>query len=172
MTQPTPIDLPCTMCVAPHLGMRHLFYVLMLYLSSTVHIPFPAARLAKIALRALAVDEELSPLVHRAFFVEPSTASPAGFSPSPRTGGALHLAIDQQRAIDKEGSVLVTQYSATTNRMLRVAVNGFFESLGVVMACIRELDVEVVDADWIGDGNEEVDMLRRVQGLEEQGTIG
>jgi len=56
--------------------------------------------------------------------------------------------------------------------MLRVAVNGFFESIGVVMACIRELDVEVVDANWIGDGNEEVDMLKKVQGLEEQGTIG
>jgi len=68
--------------------------------------------------------------------------------------------------------VLVTHYSATTNRMLRVAVNGFFESVGVVIACMRELDVDVVSDEWIGDGDDEVDQLNRVQGLEEGGTVG
>ena len=56
--------------------------------------------------------------------------------------------------------------------MLRVAVNGFFESLGVVVACMRELDVEVVGNEWRGEGVEEVDELRKVQGLEERGVIG
>lgn len=53
--------------------------------------------------------------------------------------------------------------------MLRVAVNGFFESLGVVVSCMRELDEEVVGDEWVGDGVEEVDELRKVQGLEERG---
>lgn len=56
--------------------------------------------------------------------------------------------------------------------MLRVAVNGFFESVGVVVACMRELDVDVVEEEWVGDGAVEVDELRRVQGLEERGVIG
>jgi len=56
--------------------------------------------------------------------------------------------------------------------MLRVAVNGFFESLGVVLACMRELDGDVVGEEWKGEGVQAVDELRRVQGLEERGVIG
>lgn len=41
-------------------------------------------------------------------------------------------------------TVLTTIYAATTNRMLRVAVNGFLESLGVVLAVMEELDVDVL----------------------------
>ena len=66
----------------------------------------------------------------------------------------------------------MTTYKATTNRMLRVAVNGFFESLGVVVGCMTELDVDVVGEKWVGDEVEEVDELRKVQGLEEKGLIG
>ena len=44
----------------------------------------------------------------------------------------------------KELSVLRTEYKATTNRMLRVAVNGFMESLGVVLGVMEELDVDVL----------------------------
>lgn len=77
-------------------------------------------------------------------------------------------------------TVLVTHYRATTNRMLRVAVNGFFESLGVVFDCMRELDVDAVARDWVGafasnaEDNEgkEVRQLERVQGLEERDVIG
>jgi EKC/KEOPS complex subunit PCC1/LAGE3 len=43
-------------------------------------------------------------------------------------------------------TVLVTEYKATTNRMLRVAVNGFMESLGVVLSVMEELDVDVLGA--------------------------
>ena len=41
-------------------------------------------------------------------------------------------------------TVLRTEYKATTNRMLRVAVNGFMESLGVVLGVMEELDVDVI----------------------------
>jgi len=45
-----------------------------------------------------------------------------------------------------EQSILRTEYKATTNRMLRVAVNGFMESLGVVLQVMEELDVDVLAA--------------------------
>ncbi|KAH0558521.1 hypothetical protein GP486_004821 [Trichoglossum hirsutum] len=44
-----------------------------------------------------------------------------------------------------EGSVLRTEYKAATDRMLRVAVNGFMESVGVVLGVMEELDVDVLD---------------------------
>ncbi|KAF2834226.1 Pcc1-domain-containing protein [Patellaria atrata CBS 101060] len=82
----------------------------------TLNIPFPSARLATAALRALRVDAELSPLVSRGL----SSSSPGS-------------------------STLLVQYAATTNRMLRVAVNGFFESLRVIIGVMEELDLDVVD---------------------------
>ena len=42
-------------------------------------------------------------------------------------------------------TMLLVLYSATTNRMLRVSVNGFFESLGVVIQSMEELDLDVID---------------------------
>lgn len=44
----------------------------------------------------------------------------------------------------EEKSILRTEYRATTNRMLRVSVNGFFESMGVVLGIMQELDVDVL----------------------------
>lgn len=44
----------------------------------------------------------------------------------------------------EEKTVLRTEYKATTNRMLRVSVNGFFESMGVVLGVMQELDVDVL----------------------------
>jgi EKC/KEOPS complex subunit PCC1/LAGE3 len=88
----------------------------------TISVPLPTARLASAALKSLRVDEELSPLVRRSF----STVSPSG--------------------ADNE-TVLKTEYKATTNRMLRVAVNGFMESLGVVLGVMEELDVDVLGKD-------------------------
>lgn len=41
-------------------------------------------------------------------------------------------------------TILRTEYKATTNRMLRVAVNGFMESLGVVLGVMEELDIDVL----------------------------
>ncbi|KAH7364441.1 transcription factor Pcc1-domain-containing protein [Rhexocercosporidium sp. MPI-PUGE-AT-0058] len=98
--------------------------------SLTIDLPVPTARLASIALRALAVDKELSPLVCRSF----STITPSSSS----------SAEDVTKGVDKDQSVLRTEYKATTNRMLRVAVNGFMESLSVVLGIMEELDVDVL----------------------------
>ncbi|KAI9759533.1 MAG: cell division control protein 14 [Chaenotheca gracillima] len=82
-----------------------------------------------IALRALEVDKELSPLVQRSFLLAaPDTSD--------------HVQDDVGSGSEK--TVLETRYKATTNRMLRVAVNGFMESLGVVVGVMEELDVDVL----------------------------
>ncbi|KAI9640910.1 hypothetical protein NHQ30_010752 [Ciborinia camelliae] len=97
--------------------------------SLTIDLPLPTPRLASAALSALSVDAELSPLVHRTFSLVSAPTSPQPSSspetPSPQT-------------------ILRTSYRATTNRMLRVAVNGFMESLGVVLGVMEELDVDVL----------------------------
>jgi EKC/KEOPS complex subunit PCC1/LAGE3 len=46
-----------------------------------------------------------------------------------------------------EETILRTEYKATTNRMLRVAVNGFMESLSVVLGIMEELDVDVLSVE-------------------------
>lgn len=96
---------------------------------SVIHIPFPSERLASAALRTLRVDQELSPLVHRDFSTVTAAESEAG---------AVSTA---------ERSVLRTEYKATTNRMLRVAVNGFMESLDLVIGVMEELDLDVLEAE-------------------------
>ncbi|KAF9879058.1 transcription factor pcc1 [Colletotrichum karsti] len=87
--------------------------------SLTIDVPFPTPRLASVAHRALAVDKELSPLVRRTFSVE-ETAGDAS-------------------------AILRVQYKATTNRMLRVSVNGLMESLNLVVEVMEELDVDVLE---------------------------
>jgi EKC/KEOPS complex subunit PCC1/LAGE3 len=47
----------------------------------------------------------------------------------------------------QDNIILRTEYRATTNRMLRVAVNGFMESLSVVLGVMEELDVDVLGVD-------------------------
>lgn len=79
-------------------------------------------------MRALQVDAELSPLVHRRFSLVSSASEDATAD-----DGFDH----------PETTILRTEYSATTNRMLRVAVNGFMESLGVVLHVMEELDIDV-----------------------------
>lgn len=95
----------------------------------TIDLPLPTARLATIAQRTLQVDKELSPLVRRSF----STVSPAS--------------IQRSGSHSSETSILRTEYKATTNRMLRVAVNGFMESLGVVLGVMEELDIDMLGVD-------------------------
>jgi EKC/KEOPS complex subunit PCC1/LAGE3 len=63
-----------------------------------------------------------------------STVSTVSQNPSDVTG-LIHTS---------EETVLRTEYKATTNRMLRVAVNGFMESLSVVLGVMEELDVDVL----------------------------
>ncbi|KAI0013361.1 Pcc1-domain-containing protein [Xylariaceae sp. FL0662B] len=90
----------------------------------TIEVPFPTSRLASVALRSLQVDKELSPLVTRTFSIKSSTEEEG------------HV----------EGNVLRTEYKATTNRMLRVAVNSFMESLNLVIEVMEELDEDVLGA--------------------------
>lgn len=44
------------------------------------------------------------------------------------------------------GVVLRAEYAATTNRMLRVSVNGFMENLALVLEVMEELDVDALEA--------------------------
>lgn len=96
---------------------------------SVLNVPFPTARLATTALKAIQVDPELSPLVRRQLTVVPAPTATQG-SPS---GGDAHV------------QLLEVQYRATTNRMLRVAVNGFMESLKLVVEVMEQLDTDVLD---------------------------
>ncbi|KAL4950124.1 transcription factor Pcc1-domain-containing protein [Aspergillus filifer] len=93
----------------------------------TISLPLSSNRLASSALRALEVDAELSPHVRRSFALKSSNAE------------------DQAKEGEEGKTVLETTYKATTNRMLRVAVNGFMESLGVVLGVMEELDVDVLN---------------------------
>ncbi|PKK42343.1 hypothetical protein CI102_13379 [Trichoderma harzianum] len=92
--------------------------------SIQLRIPFPTPRLASTALKALQVDPELSPLVQRHLSVVSSSSSS-----------------------DDHAEVLQVEYQATTNRMLRVAVNSFMEGLKLVLEVMEQLDVDVLAAD-------------------------
>ncbi|PNP77309.1 hypothetical protein FNYG_09185 [Fusarium nygamai] len=94
-----------------------------------LNVPFPTARLATTALKAIQVDPELSPLVRRQLTVVPAPKSTQG-SPS---------------GDDADVQLLEVHYRATTNRMLRVAVNGFMESLKLVVEVMEQLDTDVLD---------------------------
>ena len=96
-------------------------------MARTLDIPFPNARLASVALQSLRVDKELSSLVHRDFFIV--TAPEA--KPHATEGEAPN--------------VLRVEYKAATNRMLRVAVNSFFDSLALVLEVMEELDSGVLE---------------------------
>ena len=95
------------------------------------------------------MDEELSALVKRAFSLVSLSSSNAG---------ALHNDDVEHK------TVLRVHYKATTPRMLRVAVNGFFESLGVIVQVMEELDIDVLHDKGAED-------LKGVQGIE-QGVTG
>ena len=70
---------------------------------------------------------------------------------APDTGSAVE---------DNARHCLRTVYRATTNRMLRVSVNGFFESMAVVLQVMEELDVDVVHEKGL-------ESMERVQGVEQ-----
>ncbi|PSS03646.1 CTAG/Pcc1 family [Coniella lustricola] len=118
--------------------------------SLILNVPFPTRRLSSIAMEALAVDKELSPLVQRRFStIAPeaaaiiTTSSGGGSSISTTTGTGLSTSTSQ--GID-DGYVLQIHYRATTNRMLRVAVNSFMDSLALILEVMEKLDVDVLEA--------------------------
>jgi len=119
-----------------------------------ITLPLPTHRLASSALRALSVDAELSPLVRRSLLLtSPEDTSSASSDILRSAVASVHISGDAPStssagvngAGGNEGlTVLKTEYKATTNRMLRVAVNGFMESLGVVLGVMEELDIDVL----------------------------
>ncbi|KAL8653471.1 MAG: hypothetical protein Q9210_002077 [Variospora velana] len=116
--------------------------------SLVIAIPLPTHRLASSALRALQVDAELSPLVRRSFnLVSPnetqSEASNGSVDAPSLNGNPAQESTNGDIPLE-EKTILRTEYQATTNRMLRVSVNGFLESMGVVLGIMQELDVDVL----------------------------
>lgn len=94
-------------------------------------IPLPDHRLASYALRALQVDAELSPLVRRSFSVQSPVGSCTLLGSATEDEGKTALRVD---------------YKATTDRMLRVAVNSFMESLSLILHIMEELDEDILAA--------------------------
>lgn len=47
-------------------------------------------------------------------------------------------------------NVLRVHYKATTNRMLRVSVNSFMDSLALILEVMEKLDVDVLEAENAG----------------------
>lgn len=89
---------------------------------SELKVPFPTSRLASTALNSIQVDPELSPLVRRELSLVPAGGADAAGGPQ----------------------VLLVDYRATTNRMLRVAVNSFMDSLKLVIEVMEQLDEDVL----------------------------
>lgn len=123
----------------------------------TILVPFPTNHLASSALRALEVDAELSPLVRRAFSLDYPQRLDGSYeeeeynAPDENTdteGKSCPVSSvpndHDDEFSDENRTVLRTEYKAKTNRMLRVAVNGFMESLGLVLGVMEELDVDVL----------------------------
>lgn len=102
---------------------------------SQIDVPFPTARLSAIAIKAIAVDKELSPLVRREF----STVNVASAS-----GGAG--VVDGSDDDVTGQNVMRVLYKATTNRMLRVSVNSFMDSLSLILEVMERLDADVLES--------------------------
>lgn len=80
------------------------------------------------------MDPELSPLVRRQLTVVPA----------PTSKSTLGSPTGQDADADADARLLEVHYRATTNRMLRVAVNGFMESLKLVVEVMEQLDTDVL----------------------------
>ena len=143
-------EYPCALSVS--YALRYSSTHWLIY-RRTISIPLPTHHLASSALRALSVDAELSPLVRRVFsLTAPKTTNSTTLDNAVVASSGVHLneeasspAVTNGTEADERLTVLHTEYKATTNRMLRVAVNGFMESLGVVLGIMEELDIDVLD---------------------------
>ncbi|KAF2859085.1 Pcc1-domain-containing protein [Piedraia hortae CBS 480.64] len=124
-----------------------------------IQTTFPTERLAAIAMGTLSVDEELSKFVRRKF----TLIAPAleGGKDDDKPNGTMS---------SSERVVLQTDYEASTDRMLRVAVNGYFENLALVLQVMRHLDEDVIDGD---DCNGDLEGVQGVEvGLTGNGATG
>lgn len=88
-------------------------------------------------------------------------------SPIPSESSSQPVDVSNLSLRDEEKTILQVHYKATTSRMLRVAVNGFFESLGVIVQVMEELDIDVLHE----KGIEGLEGVQGVQGVE-QGMTG
>lgn len=131
MTTQIDLEFPCSLFA---INFPSSYFGILTRHTRTIDLPLPTARLASAALQALRVDKELSPLVRRSF----STISTA----------SSHGSGDSSLVSSSEETILRTEYKATTNRMLRVAVNGFMESLSVVLGVMEELDVDILGVEY------------------------
>ena len=95
------------------------------------------------------MDDELSTQVCRTITLSESSYE-----------GATQCESAQNADKEMNGSSMRVSYVAATNRLLRVAVNGFFESLGVVLHVIQDLDVDTLSV----SGSES---LHTAQGIED-----
>lgn len=93
-------------------------------------MPFPTARLSAIAIKAITVDKELSPLVRREFSTVNASGGIADGNDDDVTGQ----------------NVMRVNYKATTNRMLRVSVNSFMDSLSLILEVMERLDADVLES--------------------------
>ena len=100
------------------------------------------------------MDQELSPLVSRSFSLVKPRSNVAVDVASTLANGQTGEQTD-----DEAKTALLTHYKATTNRMLRVAVNGFFESVAVVLQVMEELDLDTLQ-------HESIETLEGAQGIE------
>ena len=117
-------------------------------------MPLLNHRLASTAQRSLNVDAEISPLVRRTLSLSSANDASNGASNGATDGNVSivsglnnkdHIGSTSCDGQDKEGlTILKVLYRATTNRMLRVAVNGFMESIGVVLDVMEGLDLDVL----------------------------
>ncbi|KAJ5609088.1 hypothetical protein N7528_009655 [Penicillium herquei] len=108
--------------------------------SMELSFPLPTNRLASAALQTLEVDAELSASVRRTLTLTTPASEPVTEPQEKKS----------KQDSDDSKTVLQVNYYATTNRMLRVAVNGFMESMGVVLGAMAELDVDVLEAEMEG----------------------
>ena len=79
------------------------------------------------------MDVELSPLVQRSFSLR-------------RAQSPLDNESDMYLDEHEGWTMLYTEYKAATNRMLRVAANGFMESLALLLEIAEQLDVDILAA--------------------------
>lgn len=97
----------------------------------TLAIPFQNYRHASLAYKALSPDPLLKP---DQFYMEMSVIS---------QDSAL---VDDKHEEDIGATKLVVEFAGASDRVLRVGVNGFFESLGVIVECFNAFDGGVLES--------------------------
>lgn len=100
------------------------------------------------------MDKELSSQVQRSISILPDTNPPTSADQDASdTAIASNTNNTEKNFTDSTASsssvsattYLQIEYTAATNRLLRVAVNGFFDSLRVVIHAMQELDTDTID---------------------------